>query len=138
MAIRFVCDCGKKLSAPDFYAGREGKCSHCGKKFTIPGEPVQQRALRPESAGGVAVLTYQLNPKAAAKTAAPKRKLRDYSYLLLLLALRPLFWTLVKGESPGKRLDKTLKEASPAGQARVAELKELMNIQGTLPAYSRP
>jgi len=70
MAIRFNCECGKKLSAPDFYAGREGKCNHCGKRFVIPGEPkpaVDETISQPMPAAGVGVLTYQLNPKAAAK-----------------------------------------------------------------------
>src|SRR3954471_9631493 len=69
MAIRFVCECGKKLSAPDFYAGREGKCNHCGKRFVIPGEapPASEQPISQTSAGGgTATLTTQKAPKAVA------------------------------------------------------------------------
>ena len=140
MAIRFNCECGKKLSAPDFYAGREGKCNHCGKRFVIPGEPkpaVDEKISQPMPTAGVGVLTYQLNPKAAAKV-GPPRTARDYTYLILLLALLPLFWTMLKGENAGRRLEKTLKDASPQAQARVAEIKQLMNIEGPLPDYVLP
>jgi RsiW-degrading membrane proteinase PrsW (M82 family) len=141
MAIRFNCDCGKKLSAPDRYAGQEGKCSHCGKKFLIPGEPkppVDETLLQQSSSGGVAVLTYQVNPKAVAKAAAPPRKARDYTYLVLLLALLPLFWVMFRQEDAGARLEKTLKNATPQAQARVDEIKSMMNIEGQLPEYVLP
>lgn len=138
MPIRFTCDCGKKLTAPDHYAGREGKCNHCGKRLTIPGEPVQQKAPQPSSAAGTALLTYQVNPKAVAKASAAPRKLRDYTYLVLLLALLPLFWTMFKGEGAGKRLEKTLKVASPAARLRVQGIKQAMEIDGPLPDHILP
>ena len=75
MAIRFDCECGKKLSAPDHYAGREGKCSHCGKRFIIPGEPrppVEERATQALPEGNVGLLTYQVNPKAVARAAVQR------------------------------------------------------------------
>jgi RsiW-degrading membrane proteinase PrsW (M82 family) len=141
MAIRFDCECGKKLSAPDHYAGREGKCSHCGKKFVIPGEPrppIEERATQALPEGTVGLLTYQVNPKAVARAAVPPRKPRDYTYLVLLIALLPLFWTMLRPEDAGKRLEKTLKSASPQAQARVDEIKHLMNIEGPLPEYVLP
>src|SRR5262245_56874250 len=124
MAIRFVCDCGKKLSAPDFYAGREGKCNHCGKKFIIPGEaraPAQENASQAASSGGgAATLTYQKQPKAVAVVKiGPPRTARDYTYLILMVALLPLFWTMARPENAGKRLEKTLKTASPQAKVRV-------------------
>src|SRR3954465_7076152 len=124
MAIRFVCECGKKLSAPDFYAGREGKCNHCGKRFVIPGEapPASEQSISQASAGGgAATLTLQKSPKAVAVVKiGPPRTPRDYTYLILLVALMPLFWTMLRPENAGKRLEKTLKNASPQARARVA------------------
>jgi RsiW-degrading membrane proteinase PrsW (M82 family) len=140
MAIRFTCECGKKLSAPDFYAGREGKCNHCGKRFVIPGEPqppVEEKASQATTAGGVTTLTYQVNPKAVVKV-GPPRTARDYTYLVMLIALLPLFWTMLKPEDAGKRLEKTLKNASPQAQARVVEIKHMMDIEGPLPEYVLP
>ena len=143
MAIRFVCECGKRLSAPDFYAGREGKCNHCGKKFVIPGEPKPPAAENLSSAssggGGTATLTYPKQAKAvAAVKMGPPRTARDYTYLILLVALLPLFWTITRPENAGKRLEKTLKGASPQAQARVKEIKRAMEIRGPLPEYVLP
>jgi hypothetical protein len=141
MAIRFNCECGKKLSAPDYCGGREGKCSHCGKKFIIPGEPrapVEERVPQPLPEGNVGLLVYQQNTKALAKAAVPPRKPRDYVYLVLLLALLPLFWSMLRQEDAGARLEKTLKSASPQAQARVEEIKQMMNIEGPLPEYVLP
>src|SRR5690349_22627501 len=123
MAIRFNCECGKKLSAPDFYAGREGKCNHCGKRFVIPGEPraqVEESASQASAAGGgTATLTYEKSPKAVAVVkVGPPRTARDYTYLILLVALVPLFWTMLKPEDAGKRLERSLKQASPQARAR--------------------
>jgi len=140
MAIRFTCECGRKLSAPDFYAGREGKCNHCGKRFVIPGQPrppAQEPATTGIATPGAVTLTYQTNPKAVGKPAA-KRKARDYSYLVLLVALLPLFWTLLRVEDAGKRLEKTLKEASPEARARVEAIKQVMEIDGPLPDWAMP
>jgi len=36
MSIRFKCECGKVVSAPDTAAGRMGKCPGCGKEIRIP------------------------------------------------------------------------------------------------------
>ena len=143
MAIRFNCKCGKMLSAPDFYAGREGKCNHCGQKFIIPGDaypaPADQRISEATEGGGTATLTYQQSPTAVVvvKT-GPPRTARDYTYLILLIALLPLFWTMLKPEDAGKRLERSLKQASPQAQARVAEIKHVMEIEGPLPEYVLP
>jgi hypothetical protein len=40
VSIRFNCDCGKVLSAPDGSGGRRGKCPACDRIFTVP-TPVQ-------------------------------------------------------------------------------------------------
>src|SRR6185436_15113457 len=142
MAIRFVCECGKKLSAPDFYAGREGKCDHCGKKFVIPGEPqppAEQSISQASSVGGGTATLTQKAPKAVATVKiGPPRTARDYTYLILLVALVPLFWTMLRPENAGKRLEKTLKTASPQAQERVAEIKHVMHIRGPLPEYLLP
>ena len=140
MAIRFTCECGRKLSAPDFYAGREGKCNHCGKRFIIPGQqplPVQENSTGGIATAGAVALTYQKNPKAVIK-AGPKRTARDYTYLILLVALLPLFLTMLRTKDAGKRLEKTLKDASPEAQTRVAGIKELVHVHGPLPDWILP
>ncbi len=40
MPIAFSCDCGKKLQAPDRFAGKRTKCKACGKLLIIPGATV--------------------------------------------------------------------------------------------------
>ncbi|HEV8605318.1 MAG TPA: hypothetical protein VGQ99_08135 [Tepidisphaeraceae bacterium] len=142
MAIRFNCECGKKLSAPDFYAGREGKCNHCGKRFVIPGElresaPLESGGGTATAAPGAATLTYQVNPKAVVKR-GPKRSARDYTYLILIVAMLPLFWLMLSEEDAGKRLEKSLGEASPGAQSRVAAIKQELKVEGPLPDWILP
>ena len=36
MPIRFTCSCGKALTVPDSYAGREGRCKACGAVQLVP------------------------------------------------------------------------------------------------------
>ena len=44
MAIEAVCACGARQSAPDAWAGRELRCSTCGERFRVPGNPVAAAA----------------------------------------------------------------------------------------------
>ncbi|MBI4616745.1 MAG: hypothetical protein HY720_24245, partial [Planctomycetes bacterium] len=37
MAIRFECECGKRLSVPDERAGKRVRCPGCGKPVSVPG-----------------------------------------------------------------------------------------------------
>lgn len=47
--IRFSCECGKRLAAPAKYAGREGDCTKCGKKITVPHpKPAARSSPAPE------------------------------------------------------------------------------------------
>lgn len=39
MPIEVRCNCGKKLKAPNKYAGREVKCPGCGQRIAIPAAP---------------------------------------------------------------------------------------------------
>src|ERR1700677_2912639 len=48
MSISFHCDCGKKLSAKESFAGRRLKCPGCGKVLAIP----KPRAVATQLAGG--------------------------------------------------------------------------------------
>jgi RsiW-degrading membrane proteinase PrsW (M82 family) len=140
--IQFYCECGKKLSAPAYTAGREGKCSACKRTFVIPGTPPPSPQEAPqvpsaESWGRVATVPYRPNPKTETKRkAAPKRLLRDYTYLVLLLALIPLIYTSTKPEDAGERLEKTLQQASPELRAEVDEYKEFEEINGPLPDWA--
>jgi membrane associated rhomboid family serine protease len=34
--IHLVCPCGKRMKVPAQYAGRTGKCPHCGARFRVP------------------------------------------------------------------------------------------------------
>ncbi len=36
MAIECICTCGKKLSVPEEYAGKAGRCKQCGSPVAIP------------------------------------------------------------------------------------------------------
>ena len=36
MTIRFACDCGRQLTAPEEYTGKRVKCSACGEIQTVP------------------------------------------------------------------------------------------------------
>ncbi|MBI4614651.1 MAG: hypothetical protein HY720_13655 [Planctomycetes bacterium] len=45
MAIRFECECGKKLSAPDEQAGERVRCPGCGKPVAVPGRSVAATKL---------------------------------------------------------------------------------------------
>src|SRR5690349_19106565 len=73
MAIRFACQCGKPLQAPDNFAGRKMRCPACGTVLTIPA--AEETAVLPTPAAAT--------PKRPAPTAvfpptqAPKSALRD-------------------------------------------------------------
>jgi len=54
MSISVVCECGKKLTAPDERAGKQGKCPTCGKVLRLPprqfsGQPPSLPAEQPKS-----------------------------------------------------------------------------------------
>ena len=40
MPIRVVCECGKRLKAPDAYAGRMAECPGCGRHLVVPPLPI--------------------------------------------------------------------------------------------------
>src|SRR5213083_1687750 len=116
MAIRFYCECGKKLGAPDYYAGREGKCNYCGKKFIIP--PAVDKAVK----------------KKTVRKTGPVRTARDYSYLILIAAMLPLIWLMFREEDAGQRLEKTLRSAPVEARKRVDRFKEQVGVEdGPLP-----
>ena len=57
MAIKFLCSsCKKVVSVKDEFAGRKGKCPHCGNVLTVPRRPgrrlarFRRRPSRPASA----------------------------------------------------------------------------------------
>lgn len=66
MSIGFNCTCGKKLQAPDEFAGRRMKCKSCGEISTIPGE-------RPAVVAATAKTPGKAAAKKAAKPAAPSK-----------------------------------------------------------------
>jgi RsiW-degrading membrane proteinase PrsW (M82 family) len=85
--------------------------------------------------GGVATIPYRPNPKRVAKKTPPRRLLRDYTYLIMVLAMGPLIWSLFLPEDAGERLDKTLQRAAPHLRAEIDELKEYEEINGPLPDW---
>ncbi|MCK4282754.1 MAG: DUF1922 domain-containing protein, partial [Candidatus Brocadiae bacterium] len=48
MAIRFRCECGRKLSAADGSGGNKARCPSCGKAVTIPAASVLPDRPSPE------------------------------------------------------------------------------------------
>jgi membrane associated rhomboid family serine protease/DNA-directed RNA polymerase subunit RPC12/RpoP len=38
-AIRFTCQCGRRITVPARYAGKLGKCPQCGERVRVPGTP---------------------------------------------------------------------------------------------------
>src|SRR3954470_14776249 len=134
MSIRFYCECGKKLGAPDYYAGREGKCNYCGKKFIIPPaveKPDKQELVEEEVGGGGTAVAVK---KKAVRKTGPTRTARDYSYLILIAAMLPLIWLMFREEDAGKRLEKTLRGAPVEARKRVDRFKEQVGVEeGPLP-----
>jgi len=43
MAIRFLCQCGKRIKVPDEFAGRPARCKVCGRGFVIPAAPAEDK-----------------------------------------------------------------------------------------------
>ena len=42
MAIKFLCECGKKLTTQDRHAGRKTKCPACGRELEMPNDAVRE------------------------------------------------------------------------------------------------
>ena len=51
MSIKFNCECGKVVSAPDTAAGRMGKCPGCGRQIRIPAASAVQEPSEQAPAG---------------------------------------------------------------------------------------
>lgn len=49
MAIKFSCDCGHRIGAPDSFAGRKAHCPGCGAVVEIPAASVSPPPTRPPS-----------------------------------------------------------------------------------------
>jgi hypothetical protein len=47
MAIRFSCECGKRFTAKDEYAGRRSRCPSCGRDVVIPSRTDPERSGPP-------------------------------------------------------------------------------------------
>ena len=146
--LRFRCDCGRALSAPESAAGRRGRCPACGTVFTVPAavvaEPTPVVAVSPPDVGGYA-LAEELRPPVQrppafrpppppAKVAVPEPTAplppaatgRPYRYLFLLLALLPLAWSTVRAaphESLTDHIVQTVR-AHPEVRERLAALPD--------------
>ena len=126
MSMRFRCDCGKALTAPESAAGRRGRCPGCGAVFTVPAvaeavavEPVPVAvaaddgfAFRDEASPaprqtGTVYRPSTVPPPLPSRTSTvpapaplpPAGKARPYHYLVLLLALLPLAWSTLRPTS---------------------------------------
>ncbi|MBI4615766.1 MAG: hypothetical protein HY720_19260 [Planctomycetes bacterium] len=63
MAIRFECECGKRLSVPDERAGERVRCPGCGKPVAVPGRSVAATKIeeRTPDISGPLLLTGSLS-----------------------------------------------------------------------------
>src|SRR6516165_4171201 len=135
MAIVFACTCGKKMRADDALAGRMTNCVACGKVLQIPRpaegyelapDPLAAPAPNPSPGGRPLEPAPLVRPPPAPRslsldagadlTTAGSGSIREYAYLLLLLTLVPLVFSLL-GKDDSKpleqRIEATLQTATP-------------------------
>jgi hypothetical protein len=151
MLMVFQCACGKKLQADDALAGRMTRCPRCQSVIQIPrpaieSEPSEEMipssAPQPEAGpGGPA--PYDLEPPPAPAMTPPEApilqsspggdlspsgghpgsgSIREYAYVLLALALIPLFFSLLGKEESRTaivdRIEATLQRATEEQRRR--------------------
>jgi RsiW-degrading membrane proteinase PrsW (M82 family) len=124
MTISAFCRCGKIVFGSEAMAGESAHCSLCGSEITFPSaSPLTGNGLGAHPAGAVA--------------APSRRRIRDYLYWTLLLALLPLIPGLMRDNDPRilERLRETVRahpEIKPRVEAimadREATLDELLRI----------
>src|SRR5437016_3533086 len=75
MAIKFACECGKKLQARDDLGGRKMKCPTCQRVLTIPHDLEGEAAARHGVSNGPAARAHEAgSPVAASKAPFPPRQ----------------------------------------------------------------
>lgn len=75
MAIPVVCECGAKIRAPNYLAGKRGKCPKCNKSLTIPSPTTESSPGPDANASNLAPIpfppvTYCAPPKKKRSNAA--------------------------------------------------------------------
>jgi RsiW-degrading membrane proteinase PrsW (M82 family) len=153
MQISIRCDCGKDLRANGEHAGKKGRCPECGRVFTIPaqsGNPVGDAASEPvarapalrdtpfgDAATAVAPsrVYAQATPGAPELSARPGLRLVDRLYLVLLLALAPLFiHTFFVNDDVAARWKATL-NANPQVLHKMDQEASLDDVLNSLPEH---
>ncbi len=125
MSIHFQCECGKQLTAKDEHAGKRARCSTCKRILVVPEQqntddsPISGHWSAAPSLSAVAAQQQtRVSPAHESRTA------RDYTYLLLLLALVPLAVSMLRRDDVGLRLEQTLKETPAVGDRLLEAVKE--------------
>jgi hypothetical protein len=123
MAIEFPCQsCGSRFEVDDRFAGKAGRCKHCGARMTIP------------SIGGTAAPQWKLAPAAAvpapAGVAAAKGRVpRWVDAVNSQVGLAPLSTPAVAAVPVGRRTS-PLDDASFSGLYKVQSAPELPPMAG--------
>ena len=101
MPIRVTCRCGKRLTAPDSVAGKNGKCPACGAVFLVPqaSAPAEAPVPRTQAAPKAAV-----RPAALVPVAPPPDPARDERILAALRSFLPQNDLYVAPDIPQKKL----------------------------------
>jgi RsiW-degrading membrane proteinase PrsW (M82 family) len=159
MSIQWQCACGKKLKAPDTAAGKRARCPACQQINTIPTPPAPEEDnpfdpydLAEEPPPDFAppapqpVITPAYRPRASAaapqtdhlplESAPSQRSWRDFTYLVLLLAMLPLVFSSFQPSRVSLRdqLRQTLR-AHPEARERIQALSEEATIDDVIDAF---
>lgn len=124
MPIVFACgSCGSRFEVADRFAGKTGRCKHCGARMTIPSPPPSALRLAPAMPGAVR--------PASARSRRPPGWI---DAVTSQVGLAPLSAPALAPVSPARRENGPLDDASFTGRYPVRSQAEGRPVTGSPPA----